>query len=71
MAKWEITMKGVPFLVDQRGNKTIVLIDLKKNAELWEDFYDRDLAHDRDDEPRDTLQSVKDRLRQKGKRKKG
>ncbi len=61
-------MKGVQFLVDERGNKTAVLIDLKKNAELWEDFYDRALAHDREDEPRETLNSVKGRLQRKSKR---
>ena len=34
------TMKGVQFLVDDEGNKTAVLIDLKKHARLWEDFRD-------------------------------
>jgi len=52
----------VQFIVDQRGNKTAVVIDLKKNAELWEDFYDRALARSRESEPRDTLESVKKRL---------
>ena len=37
-------VKGVQFLVDEPGKKTAVLIDLRKNAELWEDFYDRALA---------------------------
>ena len=64
-------MKGVQFLVDAQGNKTAVLIDLKKNGELWEDFYDRALAHDREDEPRESLQAVKDRMARKGKRKHG
>jgi hypothetical protein len=64
-------MKGVQFLVDERGNKTAVLIDLKKHADLWEDFYDGALAHDREDEPREPVKSVKDRLQRKGKRKNG
>ena len=51
-------MKGVQFLFDEQGNKTAVLIDLKKNGELWEDFYDRAVAHDREDEPRERLQAV-------------
>ena len=34
-------MSGVQFIVDEHGNKTAVVIDLKKNANLWEDFYDR------------------------------
>jgi hypothetical protein len=58
-------MSGVQFIVDEHGNKTAVVIDLKKNAELWEDFYDRALARSREDEPRETLESVKKRLRRR------
>ena len=60
-------VKGVQFLVDERGDKKAVVIDLKKNAELWEDFYDRALAQSRAHEPRESLKSVKERL-QRGKR---
>jgi hypothetical protein len=56
-------MKGIQFLIDEEGEKTAVVIDLKKHAELWEDFYDRALARSRADEPRETLESVKKRLR--------
>ena len=55
-------MKGVQFLVDDEGQKTGGLIDLKKNPGLWEDFYDRALAESREDEPRESLESVKKRL---------
>ncbi|MCI0492429.1 MAG: hypothetical protein L0Z07_05800 [Planctomycetes bacterium] len=55
-------MKGVQFLVDEQGQKTAVLIDLKKNAELWEDFYDRALARSREHEPRENLSTVKERI---------
>ena len=61
-------MKGVQFLVDDSGNKTAVLIDLKKHARLWEDFHDLALARSREKEPRESLESVKRRL-QKAKRK--
>lgn len=37
-------MSGMQFTVDEKGNRTAAVIDLKKNAELWEDFYDRALA---------------------------
>jgi len=57
-------MKGVQFLVDEKGNKTAVLIDLKRNSELWEDFYDLAVAHRRELEPRESLETVKRRLRQ-------
>ena len=55
-------MRGVQFLVDDEGEKTAVLIDLKKNAQLWEDFYDVAFAKSREREPRESLQSVKRRL---------
>jgi hypothetical protein len=56
-------MKGVQFLIDDSGEKTAVVIDLKRNAALWEDFYGRALASSRASEPRETLESVKERLR--------
>jgi hypothetical protein len=52
-------MRGVQFLVDEWGNKTAVVIDLRKNAALWEDFFDRALAGTRQGEPREALESVK------------
>jgi hypothetical protein len=55
-------MRGVQFLVDEKGNKTAVLIDLKKNAELWEDFFDLALSRTRQDEPRESLEVVKARI---------
>lgn len=58
-------MKGVQFLVDAEGQKTGVFIDLKKNPGLWEDFYDRVLAESREHEPRESLESVKKRLRRR------
>ena len=56
-------MKGVQFLTDEEGKRTAVLIDLKKHAELWEDFYDRALARSREREPRETLESLRKRLK--------
>ena len=61
-------MRGVQFLVDDEGEKTAVLIDLKKNADLWEDFYDVAVARSRAKEPRESLESVRRRLRLRGKR---
>jgi len=60
-------VKGVQFLVDQSGAKTAVLIDLRRNAELWEDVYGIALARERTAEPRESLAVVKRRLRRKGK----
>ena len=61
-------MRGVQFLVDDDGEKTAVLIDLKKNAQLWEDFYDAALAKSRAREPRESLASVTRRIRAQPKR---
>jgi hypothetical protein len=59
-------MKGVRFVVDEAGQKTDVIINLKANPELWEDIYDRSLARKRATEPRESLASVKRRLAARG-----
>ena len=61
-------MRGVQYLVDDDGERTAVLIDLKKNAKLWEDFYDAAVAKSRAKDPRESLDSVKRRLGIRGKR---
>ncbi len=60
-------MKGVQFVVDEHGTKTAVVINLKQYSELWEDFYDRALTQSRKNEPRESLASVKKRLKIRGK----
>ncbi len=62
-----IIVKGVRFLVNERGQKTAVVIDLKRHSEIWEDFYDAAVARQRQNEPRETLESVKKKLRRRGK----
>ncbi len=57
-------MKGIQYLVDDSGDKTAVLIDLKKYNELWEDFYGSVLARDRAVEPRYPLDEVRESLQQ-------
>ena len=52
------THKGVRFLFDERGERVAVLIDLKKNRALWEDFYDSVLARERAEESRETLREA-------------
>jgi len=60
-------MNGVQFIVDSQGKKTAVLIDLKRYGSLWEDIYDNWLAQKRKNEPRETLKSVRERLKLQGK----
>lgn len=55
-------MKGVQFVVDEKGTRSAVVIDLKKHGELWEDFYDLAVARSREKEPRESLASVKRRI---------
>jgi hypothetical protein len=43
------------------------MIDLRKYGELWQDIYDSMLARVRANEPRESLASVKKRLRTQGK----
>jgi len=60
-------MKGIQFVTDEKGEKTAVQIDLKEYGELWEDIYDSIIAKQRATEPRESLESVKKRLRDQGK----
>jgi hypothetical protein len=62
-------MRGVQYLVDDRGARRAVVIDLKKQGELWEDFDDRAVAESRRNEPRESLETVKAKLaRRRGRR---
>jgi hypothetical protein len=56
-------MSGITFMVDEHGQKTAAVIDLRKQEQLWEDFYDTLLAGSRARESRESLQSVKRRLK--------
>ena len=60
-------MKGVQFIINDRGQKTGAVLDLRELGEVWEDIYDNLLAQERENEPRESLASVEERLRQQGK----
>ena len=60
-------MEGIRFVINERGEKTAVQIDLKKHGDLWEDIYDTLVAQDRAEEPRETLDEVKKSLIEQGK----
>ena len=38
-------MKGIQFIVDDQGEKTAVVIDLKQWGQRWEQFYQMLLTH--------------------------
>jgi len=52
-------LSGIQFVIDERGEKTAVQINLKQYGDLWEDFYDALLAQARAVEPRETLAEVR------------
>jgi len=60
-------MQGIQFVNDEKGQKVVVQINLKKFGDLWEDFYDNFLFHKRVVEPRESIASVKSRLVKQGK----
>jgi len=55
-------MKGVEFVVDEKGHKKAVLIDLTTHSDVWEDFCDVLRTKEREAEPRESLASVKKRI---------
>jgi hypothetical protein len=58
-----VSLSGITFIVDERGRKTAAVIDLEKHQQLWDDFFDTVLAESRAREPRESLESVKRRLK--------
>ncbi len=66
--KFSVEMPGVEFLVNDRGEKRAVLIDLKRHRALWEDLYDAYVVHSRRREPRESLAQVKRLLKRPTKR---
>lgn len=60
-------MNGIQYIVNEKGEKTAVLVDLKKYRQEWEDFYDSLIAKSRKNEKRISLKEVKKNLLKKGK----
>ena len=60
-------MQGIQYVTNDKGERVAVLIDLRKHGELWEDIYDTLTDRRRASEPRESLDSVKERLRKQGK----
>lgn len=54
---------GIAFLVDSRGRRKSVLIDLEQHGSLWEDLYDAYVAQQRQAESRESLAMVKRLIR--------
>jgi hypothetical protein len=61
------SLRGVKYLVDAKGRRTAVQIDLRSNSALWEDILDVAVARERAAEPTDSLDAVRRRLQKAGK----
>jgi hypothetical protein len=55
-------MKGIDYVVDEKGEKKAVVLDLKIHRDIWEDFCDVLNAKERENEPRESLVSVKKKV---------
>lgn len=60
------TLRGVKYVRDAKGRRTAVVIDLRRNGALWEDFMDVATARRRAREPRESLTAVRARLTRAG-----
>jgi hypothetical protein len=60
-------MQGIRYVTDERGERIAVQIDLKEHGEIWEDFFAILTAKRRRNEPRESLASVKAKLKKNGK----
>ena len=56
-------LDGIGFVTNAQGQQVAVLIDLREHGALWEDFYDTLLARTRADEPRESLEEVREQLK--------
>ena len=56
-------MKGILYVVDEKGQPKAVLIDLTRHGDLWEDFQDVLISRSRRKEPRESLADVANRIR--------
>jgi hypothetical protein len=59
-------MRGVKYLYNAKGKRTAVLIDLERNAALWEDLFDVALARSRAKESTEPWATVRRRLERAG-----
>jgi hypothetical protein len=52
-------MTGIQFVTDEKGRKTAVLIDLKKDHAIWEDLWDGLVSESRRKEKGIPLEKIK------------
>ncbi len=57
-------MKGIEFVVNDKGEKRAVIIDLAEWGQLWEDIYDVLISESRKGEPTVSWEQVKAEMEQ-------
>lgn len=58
-------MEGLQYIIDDKGKKKAVVIDLDLYGDLWEDIHDILVIEARKSEPRVKWEDVKKRLHKK------
>lgn len=56
-------MNGISYITDEKGKKNAVVLNLKKYSKVWEDIYDIIVSESRVKEPKESYDSVKEKLR--------
>jgi hypothetical protein len=59
-------VKGVEYVVDEKGKKKAVVLDLETHGDLWEDFCDVLKVKERENEARESLAGVKRKVLKRG-----
>lgn len=54
------------FIIDEKGNKTAVVLSVAEYEDLLEDIHDLTIIAERRDEPTITLKELKERLKKDG-----
>jgi len=60
-------VRGIQFVVDEKGRKLAVQLDLRQHRQLWQDIEDVLVSRSRSSQKRVLLEKVKARLIKRGK----
>ena len=63
------TVRGISFVVDWRGRRRAVIIDLEVLGDLWEDFFDVVVSESRRGEPTISWEELKSEMQQEERKK--
>lgn len=62
-------MEGLSYIVDEKGRKRAVVVDLSRHGDLWEDVYDAMIAETREGEERLDWEAVRTKKAGAGRKK--